>query len=660
MPSFRWNPLPIALLCALFAASWPDTTEGQGANAVSVLSLELTPSYEHVGIRLAIDGDVNRDARVTLRFRPADETGWRTGLPLVRSHRGLVGEGGERPDERFAGSVFWLVPGERVTLELTVSDPDGGGATLVENTVTRRPQAPAPDARVRHVAPPEPGAAAGSGDGSVQAPFRGLQRAADAAEAGDLFLVTSGTYAPFALIAGGEPGRPIVFRGPAADEAPAIVDGAGIDRGIVTIGRNDRTTEHVIIERLRIENGRWGIDAQHTRDLTVRHVRMRAIDHGVVNRRGEGREARQTVCDSSFEGRVPWPGAGIPAEQAVHLRGTGNVVCHNRIKDFGDGVSVQPSTGDAWGNDVYGNDILRIVDDPIEVDYNNANVRVWGNRVTSGRMGISLAPIFGGPAYVFRNTFFSLASSAYKMNREPAGLVIAHNTSLKRGNGMSSPAGWQNTQLRNNMLFGTRYLFEEYGLARESTDDWDHDAFAREPGCDPGTPPCFKWDDVRYDTLADLRAGTGIEAHGVMAARADLQDAPLPTDYATPIAPNGYDLRPREGSPLIDAGASLPNLNDPWVTDDRPDIGAHELGAPLPHYGPRPEGAALGYLAGGALGPPTAPTRPTASATPTATAHGTATATVTSVPAATSSPVPGETATPNEADTWIALPFARR
>ena len=44
-----------------------------------------------------------------------------------------------------------------------------------------------------------------------------------------------------------------------------------------------------------------------------------------------------------------------------------------------------------------------------------------------------------------------------------AGLVVLHNTRAKLGNGTSSPAGWQNTLLRNNVLIGTRYVFEEYG-----------------------------------------------------------------------------------------------------------------------------------------------------------------------------------------------------
>ncbi|MFQ6048349.1 MAG: hypothetical protein ACE5K7_03185, partial [Phycisphaerae bacterium] len=43
-------------------------------------------------------------------------------------------------------------------------------------------------------------------------------------------------------------------------------------------------------------------------------------------------------------------------------------------------------------------------------------------------------------------------------------------------------------------------------------------------------------------------------------------------------------------APEIDAGAVLPNINEPFVPDGQPDIGALEFGQPLPEYGPRPVG----------------------------------------------------------------------
>jgi len=41
------------------------------------------------------------------------------------------------------------------------------------------------------------------------------------------------------------------------------------------------------------------------------------------------------------------------------------------------------------------------------------------------------------------------------------------------------------------------------------------------------------------------------------------------------------------GCAAVDAGVILPNINDGFV-GGAPDLGAYELGKPLPTYGPRP------------------------------------------------------------------------
>jgi len=125
--------------------------------------------------------------------------------------------------------------------------------------------------------------------------------------------------------------------------------------------------------------------------------------------------------------------------------------------------------------DIHNNDIQSMADDLIEVDGTISNTRVYRNRMYNGRAGVSMAPVFGGPCYVFRNEMYNMA--AYKMNRGPSGLVIVHNSSSKIGNGMSSPAGWQNTFFKNNVVIGSRYCFEEFGLVNGSVDDWDYNAY---------------------------------------------------------------------------------------------------------------------------------------------------------------------------------------
>ena len=57
-------------------------------------------------------------------------------------------------------------------------------------------------------------------------------------------------------------------------------------------------------------------------------------------------------------------------------------------------------------------------------------------------------------------------------------------------------------------------------------------------------------------------------------------------------SPEELDFRLHPGSPAVDAGIELPTVTDGYA-GKAPDLGAYELGAPLPHYGPRsaPAGA---------------------------------------------------------------------
>lgn len=54
-----------------------------------------------------------------------------------------------------------------------------------------------------------------------------------------------------------------------------------------------------------------------------------------------------------------------------------------------------------------------------------------------------------------------------------------------------------------------------------------------------------------------------------------------------PAKPFPAFLELKAGSAAVDQGQVLPNVNDGFA-GAAPDLGAHELGLPLPHYGPRP------------------------------------------------------------------------
>ncbi|MEN8261587.1 MAG: hypothetical protein ABFS02_13630 [Pseudomonadota bacterium] len=173
------------------------------------------------------------------------------------------------------------------------------------------------------------------------------------------------------------------------------------------------------------------------------------------------------------------------------------------------------------------------------------------------------------------------------MNNQPSGFFVIHNTGAQHGNGHSdSSPPWRNATFRNNLFLGTRYAFEFVTVATDGFRDFDYDAWGttREIG-DP-SDPYFKWDNVRYDRLPDLQA-IGVETHGVEAAFSDLINATLPPAWDQPAVPGSRDLRLVGGTPEVNSGTPLPNLNDGFALIGPPDMGAFELGSSLAHYGPR-------------------------------------------------------------------------
>jgi hypothetical protein len=92
----------------------------------------------------------------------------------------------------------------------------------------------------------------------------------------------------------------------------------------------------------------------------------------------------------------------------------------------------------------------------------------------------------------------------------------------------------------------------------------------------------------RFGSLADLRMATGQEAHGLEVDYGVFQNLHAP-DASKPNAvyyAKDLDFRLAPVGKAVDAGIRVPNVNDDF-TGKAPDLGAYELGRPLPLYGPR-------------------------------------------------------------------------
>ena len=167
------------------------------------------PTLLNLGFQWFIEGDHDRDAAVSVRYRAQGASTWQEALPLLR----IGGERVHRVRENFrfdyvvphgfAGSILNLEPGTEYECEFTLTDPDGvdGSAVHVVKVRTRTEPQPARGGRVLHVYPPgyqgprlEPSFngimhayyGSGLGDWSVVWPRR--------AQPGDTLLLHAGLY----------------------------------------------------------------------------------------------------------------------------------------------------------------------------------------------------------------------------------------------------------------------------------------------------------------------------------------------------------------------------------------------------------------------------------------------------------------------------------
>ena len=410
------------------------------------------------------------------------------------------------------------------------------------------------------------------GQGTREAPFRGLQVALAAARPGDLLALAAGVYRPAVplRLPSGSADGPIVVQG----EGPGavVLDGGGAD---LLLDLSDG--EQIWVRSLLLRNAQTLILADRARYVSSGAVGDQSLGHYLL--------------DNRFLGPTRWPRSkGIEQIFALALSGSGHVVAHNLMENLGDcirGAWADGGDGLLSASDIHHNDLVSCTDDGIEVDHADANVRVFGNRITNSFAAISLQPIFGGPVYLYRNRIYNTLYAPFKLHNNTAGVFMIHNTSIRAGIPFfirTSTETVRDSLTRNNLFVGTS------GPALTSTarmigNDFDADGYAWREG------PFAQWNGAIYATAAEARASgdlyrrfgaSRLPTQGLFAAEV----LPL-TDETRRFA--GPDNRPllAADSPALDRGVPLPGFNDEF-RGEAPDLGCCEQGTALPAVGPRP------------------------------------------------------------------------
>lgn len=554
-----------ALLSLLFLAS----TAPAAAQDATTPGMVTTPhpTIEHISIEWAFGGDVDGDGVVHVRYREAGAGAYRDAMSLFRVPGGA--NEGFSWATRHAGSLFSLRAGTTYEIELRLDDPDGGSETRTVMAQTRPVPAVADDAAMVVATPSD-----------VDAVIR-------AAAPGTVVVLEPGTYPSITVTVDGTEGNPIVVRGSSTPDV--IVDGE-----VRMDGRS-----HVWVENLTVREQIKFNDSDH---IVVRGCRVearQATGDGIVAY-GSG-TSDGYFADNTVTGQSTWTEAALGASGAnigegIVMTGPGNVIEHNRVSGFRDCISLLEDGGamNQVSIDILRNDLDLCADDAIEADFAMGNVRVIQNRMVNSFIALSSQPSLGGPTYFIRNVSFGNVFQVFKPNRGSIGDLWLHNTVIKPGDAMGVYAGreWSRAIFRNNLFIGGTGGGDYNGFnngtgrvlevadADEATCDFDYDGYG---SIGTGT---FEghFGATRFASLAELRSMTS-EANavsvdlGIFAASFPFPDTPL---TATTVP----DLRLAAGSGAVDVGEVLPNVNDGFAGAG-PDLGAFEVGAPLPAYGPR-------------------------------------------------------------------------
>jgi hypothetical protein len=305
-------------------------------------------------------------------------------------------------------------------------------------------------------------------------------------------------------------------------------------------------SEHLIFQGLTFRNTFLTFDAgrlEHmgAKGLTVKQCRMENIQHGILGLDGECRDF--TIVDNVMIGRLPKDefgfGQGRHSGYAVNLCGAGHSVGYNYAEGFWDIFNVSTSSTSIPGQrsysmDFYNNDLRRGADNIFEIDGTLWNVRFMRNRcAAAGSFAFSSQKTLVGPSYCMRNILAYTKRNVFKCTGGSSGFYNFHNTTF-------NPCGLAGEPLN---IF---CISKDKGRDQESNLQPRPEYFANLP------KEFFSlgWPDIQR------------------------------------LDPGNLDFTLAPDTAAVDAGVVIRGINDDF-TGKAPDIGALELGRPLPHYGPR-------------------------------------------------------------------------
>ncbi len=447
--------------------------------------------------------------------------------------------------------------------------------------------------------------------------------------------ISSGTYF---LTQSGTAEKPIVIK--AAGDGEPIFDGDGAYNLFNVMAANYNYFEGLTIRNTELAFWAGYKNIAGASGIAVKKCKFEDVGRGFYSDWSGSKDFY--IADNTFIGKfradilmgftgrtwqnLPEFAPKLVSEYAVKIYGQGHVVAYNHVERFHDGIDVA-TYGNPDGSpnaiqdrlpvsiDFYNNDVSNVEDNCIESDGGAHNIRILRNRCfNQGHRALSVQPMFGGPVYFIRNiVYHAPEGGALKLTASSSGIVIYHNTFLAPVKPMLLAVS--NVHFRNNLVLGKSETLETFAVESNTNySDSDYNGFRANDGAEFSfewsTPPLSarsvfpgemgklstqqqaqleakSREQRRFKTLKEYSEATGQDRHSVMLDYNVFQKVSPPgPDPRTLYKPADFDFQLRPGSAPVDAGVRLTGVNDDF-TGRAPDLGALEVGRPVPHYGPR-------------------------------------------------------------------------
>lgn len=291
--------------------------------------------------------------------------------------------------------------------------------------------------------------------------------------------------------------------------------------------------------------------------------------------------------------------------KAGSTRNNNLVIRDNLIDGFTNGIAASAGADGIYNADIHDNQVINCFDG-LECDGYWSNLKIWNNDVSRMLAGLSLAPPYHGPVYVYRNTFHHIISrintsdDPHHVGCQPPSNYFSAGIGIKTNSGAAATNG-----AHLHFINNTFHSRDSLGYVMYSwNDEWEKANFANNIFYTEGSPAFFfngMKNDSSYQfhsrndnyfvknssSLAIIKEVHGqyqcheiwdadslqakhqaISQSGLFQVEQPLQADPLFTD---PILED-FSLRP--ASPMIDAGLQVEGFYD--FQGAAPDLGAIE------------------------------------------------------------------------------------